>query len=107
MTMLGGEAISAMREAFGATEEAALLAESSAPLSAELTDHAAMRAEQRGITGAQIDEAIQSAKQSGNFTDQTGKYGTPQVVYKGDNGVTVIQETSGRNAGKIITTYKH
>jgi hypothetical protein len=36
---------------------------------------------------------------------KTGKYGTPQNVYKGSNGLTVIEETQGRNAGKIITLW--
>jgi len=29
--------------------------------------------------------------------------GTPQKLYSGTNGLTVVEETAGRNAGKIIT----
>ena len=36
-----------------------------------------------------------------------GKYGTLQNVYRGSNGTTVIVETAGRNAGKVITLYRH
>jgi hypothetical protein len=36
-----------------------------------------------------------------------GKYGTQQNVYTGSNGVTVVQETAGRNAGKVITSWRH
>lgn len=71
------------------------------------TEHGVQRAAGRGITNEQIQEAISSAETSGNITTQTGKYGTPQKVYKGTNGVTVVIETTGRNAGKVITTWSN
>ncbi len=49
---------------------------------------------------------MSTAKASGNYTTQIGKYGTFQTVYKGSNGVTVVIENEGRNAGKIITAFK-
>jgi len=73
----------------------------------QLTEHAAQRLAERGISPGQAQEAIQTAEQSGNTATQTGKYGTPQTVYKGTNGVTVVVENAGRNAGKIITAYFH
>ncbi|MGB4102139.1 MAG: hypothetical protein WBK91_09580 [Alphaproteobacteria bacterium] len=62
---------------------------------------------QRKITADQVEEAIRTAIKSRQVVTQTGKYGTPVKIYKGTNGVTVIQETAGRNAGKIITTCYH
>ena len=53
--------------------------------------------------GKSLEEAIKTAKETGNVTIKTGKYGTPQIHYKGSNGITVVVETVGRNAGKIIT----
>ncbi|MFZ0320174.1 MAG: RHS repeat-associated core domain-containing protein, partial [Candidatus Sulfotelmatobacter sp.] len=72
----------------------------------ELTTHAATRLAQRGITQATVDEAVQTAKAAGQVTTQMGKYGTEQLVYKGTNGVTVIVETQGSNAGKAITVFQ-
>jgi hypothetical protein len=46
-----------------------------------------------------------TAKQSAQITTTTGQYGTPVKVYKGTNGITVVEETAGRNAGRIITAY--
>ena len=73
----------------------------------DFTDHGALRMEQRGMTNDEAQNAIQTATETGDFTTQTGKYGTPQTVYNGSNGVTVIVETAGRNAGKIITLYRN
>lgn len=71
------------------------------------TAHGNQRAKQRGISDKEIREAIRSAKKSGNVETKTGKYGTSQNHYKGKNGVTVIEETEGKNAGKIITVWRH
>lgn len=65
------------------------------------TNHGNQRLIQRGISQADINQAMQSGTQK----TQIGKYGTPQIVYSGINGLTVIVETSGRNAGSIITAY--
>lgn len=67
------------------------------------TVHGGERGAERGFTQAQIDEAKKTAEETGNVTTQMGKYGTPQKVYNGSNGLTVVEETQGRNAGKIIT----
>lgn len=72
-----------------------------------LTEHGVLRFEQREISIKEVQEAIKSAKQTGNMVEKVGKYGTPQIHYKGENGVTVIQETTGRNAGKVITLWRH
>ncbi len=71
-----------------------------------LTSHWIQRANQRNITENQALDAIESAKKSGNVVVKNGKYGTPQEHYIGSNGITVIKETSGRNAGKIITMWR-
>ena len=62
---------------------------------------------ERTISSSQAQEAIRTAQLSGNVTGKMGKYRTLQYVYKGSNGITVVVETSGRNAGNIITLYKH
>jgi hypothetical protein len=67
------------------------------------TVHGSRRAGERNFTQADIDEAKKTATETGNVTTQTGKYGTPQKLYSGTNGLTVVEETAGRNAGKIIT----
>lgn len=71
------------------------------------TSHGAIRVGQRDISRAEIQEAQKTAVAKGNVITKLGKYGTPQHVYKGSNGVTVIIESSGRNAGKVITSYRH
>lgn len=71
------------------------------------TYHGAIRSPQRSIFTRDVQEAIRTAKETGNVTTQIGKYGTPQYHYIGKNGVTVIVETSGRNAGKIITFWRN
>ncbi len=72
-----------------------------------MTTHGAIRVGQRKISQAEIQEAQRTALEKGSVITKLGKYGTPQNVYKGSNGVTVIIESSGRNAGKIITLYRH
>ncbi len=69
------------------------------------TEHGMARALGRGISDEQVQEAIRSAEVSGSVTTQIGKYGTPQKVYNGTNGITVVVETAGRNAGKVITAW--
>lgn len=71
------------------------------------TGHGGARAIQRKISESEIQEAIKSAKSAGNIITKRGKYDTLQLHYKGSNGITVIMETEGRNAGKIITTYRN
>lgn len=70
------------------------------------TDHGKQRKSERKISDSEIRSAIKSAESNGNVTSKTGKYGTEQKVYKGDNGVVVIIETEGRNSGKIITVWR-
>lgn len=74
---------------------------------ADVTEHAAIRAAQRKISSTEIEAAIKTAKETGNVITKIGKYGTPQIHYTGSNGVTVVVETIGRNAGKIITFWRH
>lgn len=73
----------------------------------KLTEHGKLRLDQRKISQTEIDEAIRTAKETGNIITKTGKYGTPQNVYTGSNGITVVEETAGRNAGKVITSWRH
>lgn len=70
------------------------------------TEHGAARIQQRQVSAQEINDAIQSAKSNGNVVTKIGKYGTPQVEYNGANGVTVVVESEGRNAGKIITVWR-
>ncbi|MDX2095761.1 MAG: hypothetical protein SFW64_07490, partial [Alphaproteobacteria bacterium] len=51
--------------------------------------------------------AIQTATAAGKVMTRIGKYGTRQYQYEGTNGVTVIVETEGRNAGKVITFWRN
>jgi SPP1 gp7 family putative phage head morphogenesis protein len=71
-----------------------------------LTEHGAIRTTQRGISKGEIEEAIRTAKERGSFVEKIGKYGTPQIKYEGKNGIIVIVEKSGRNAGRIITLWR-
>lgn len=71
------------------------------------TEHGAIRTAQRRISSNEIDDAIRSATNTGRVSTVTGKYGTPQIHYTGSNGITVVVETSGRNAGKIITLWRN
>jgi len=67
------------------------------------TDHGAKRALKRNFLSQDVDQAIASAKAAEQVTVQLGKYGTPQIHYNGQNGLTVVIETEGQNAGKLIT----
>lgn len=71
------------------------------------TDHGATRTVERKISSEEIQKAVRTAEQTGEVITKIGKYGTPQKVYTGTNGVTVVKETAGRNAGKIITIWKN
>lgn len=71
------------------------------------TQHGAIRSGQRRVSSQEADEAIRTAKETGDVVTKMGKYGTPQIHYRGTNGITVIVETAGRNAGKIITFWRH
>jgi len=73
----------------------------------KLTDHGGIRVGERAVSNREVEDAIRTAKATGNVTTKLGKYRTPQNVYKGSNGVTVHIETQGRNVGKIITLYRH
>ncbi|MGH1455831.1 MAG: phage minor head protein [Alphaproteobacteria bacterium] len=70
------------------------------------TSHGKQRANQRGISSKEIQNAMKSAEKSGNVKSKTGRYGTKQKQYDGTNGITVIVEQDGRNAGKIITVWR-
>jgi RHS repeat-associated protein len=70
---------------------------------AALTEHGAARAALRNISQADIQSAMKNATQ---VITKMGKYGTPQKHYIGANGVTVIVEQAGRNAGKIVTVFR-
>ncbi len=72
-----------------------------------LTDHGALRSNQRGISADDANTAIQTATAAGKVTTKIGKYGTRQYQYEGTNGVTVVVETEGRNAGKVITFWRN
>jgi hypothetical protein len=60
---------------------------------------------QRGITQQALDYAVESAERVGNVVTKTGQYGTTQEVYTGTNGITVVVETEGRNAGKAVSAW--
>lgn len=70
----------------------------------ETTRHGAERLAERGISLAQAIAAVQAARSSGDFISKVGKYGTPQTIYTG-NGVRVVVEEAGANAGKIVTAF--
>ncbi len=70
------------------------------------TEHGAARAALREISQADVKAAIQSAKATGQVITKIGKYGTPQNIYTGTNGVTVVVEQAGRNAGKVVTVFR-
>ncbi|PYV31522.1 MAG: hypothetical protein DMG22_16405, partial [Acidobacteria bacterium] len=88
------------------TEEAGSLTIGEGPEEVSLTQHALKRALQRAITKADINEAVKSAKIAGDVSTQIGKYGTPQQVFTGKNGVVVVIENVGRNAGKSVTVWR-
>jgi len=59
---------------------------------------------ERGIALSQASAAVQAAKSAGSVISKVGKYGTPQSIYTG-NGIRVVVEEAGANAGKIITAF--
>ncbi len=69
------------------------------------TKHGELRGAQREFTPRDVEQAIESARAAGQVTFQIGKYATPQTVYNGASGLTVVLETVGRNAGKLITAW--
>ena len=71
---------------------------------AGLTEHAAARLAERGISLKQAQDAIEAAKKAGDVVTKMGKYGTPQSIYTA-NGIRVVVEQAGANAGKIITAF--
>jgi hypothetical protein len=42
---------------------------------------------------------------TGAIKSQIGKYRTVQHIFEGTNGISVVVETEGRNAGKAITAF--
>ena len=74
--------------------------------SVDKTLHGAERFKERGFDDNDIVTAIRTAKESGSVVSRTGKYGTAQRVYNGTNGITVVIETEGRNANKVITLFR-
>jgi hypothetical protein len=73
-------------------------------LSSGLTEHGAERLAERGITPQAARDAIEAAKKAGDVVTKMGRYGTPQSVYTA-NGIRVVVEEAGANAGKIITAF--
>lgn len=71
----------------------------------KLTFHGNVRVNERAVYEKDVKFAIESAKKTGNISSKLGKYKTIQNHYHGSNGLTVIIETEGRNAGKVVTTY--
>jgi hypothetical protein len=67
--------------------------------------HAAEQMTRKGITQQAVDYAVESAQRAGRVATGQSKYGTTTVVYEGTNGVTVVVETAGRNAGKAATVH--
>ena len=59
---------------------------------------------ERGISLSQASAAVQAAKSAGNVLSKVGKYGAPQSIYTG-NGIRVVVEEAGANAGKIVTAF--
>jgi len=56
------------------------------------TNHGNERLEQRNISQEAVDKAIESAKETGQVMTKIGKYGTPQNIYNGANGLTVVSK---------------
>ncbi|MFN7113512.1 MAG: hypothetical protein ACK4PK_04050 [Alphaproteobacteria bacterium] len=71
----------------------------------KLTDHGTLRIGQRLRSEQEVNVAVESAIKTGKITDKIGKYGTRQFHYQGNNGLTVIIETEGKNAGKVVTAF--
>jgi hypothetical protein len=60
-----------------------------------------------GISKEAAEEAVRTAKEAGNVTTKIGRYGQEQSVYRGSNGITVVVQNEGRNAGSVITGWFH
>lgn len=60
--------------------------------------------ELRRISLAQVRDAIQVARNSGNVVSKMGKYGVPQMVFSA-NGIRVILEEHERSESKLITAF--
>ena len=71
-----------------------------------VTEHAIGRLALRGMTVGDVNEAIRSARSAGRVLTTVGKYGTIQNEYRGLNGIVVVVELEGRNAGRIVTAYR-
>lgn len=69
------------------------------------TEHGSERSIERNFSPEDVESAIGTATQNGCVTTKLGKYGTPQRLYEGSNGLTVVMETIGRNAEKLITAW--
>ena len=91
----GGTAIRAGLEASITYLQAAEIA--NADRLGTLAEHAGKRLWLRDINPGDVNEAIRSARALGQVTNQLGKYGTLQKVYKGANGVTAVVEFEGRS----------
>lgn len=100
---LGGGAVSNAIRALSRARVAWRAARAARRAGLGQTIHGAERFVQRGFSDTDILEAIKTARQSGQVVSALGKYGTVQFRYYGSNGVIVVVETEGRNAGKIIT----
>ena len=75
--------------------------------SGALTEHGFGRVVTRAMTPGLLNDAVRTAIAAGRIVSKVGKYGTPQKHYIGSNGITVVMETQGRNAGKIVTAFWH
>ncbi len=71
--------------------------------SEKLTGHGQERIEERLTSQTDAEDIIRSAIKNRTIKERLGTYKTKQYHYLGENGKTVILETSGRNAGKIVT----
>jgi hypothetical protein len=100
---LGGGAVSSAIRALEKARVAWRASRAASRVGLGQTIHGAQRFVQRGFSDADILEAVKTARQTGQVVTAIGRYGTPQFRYYGTNGVIVVVETEGRNAGKIIT----
>lgn len=70
------------------------------------SNHAAERATEREVSKKDIQEAMDTALRSDNVIEQLGKYGKPQEIYNGENGVTIVLEEAEGGVKKIITLWR-
>ncbi len=106
LMFFGGQAVRAARGALGLAGRAQENGMIKPINGVKQTYHGAQRFIERGFTEKEVSIAIKTAERANRVTEKIGKYGTPQKVYRGTNNVTVIIETSKRNAGKIITLFR-